>query len=109
MIQIHLDQEHAINYINRIIENTNLKHKVSELEKTNRELNQIIDQLQTDLDDLLADEDEYVEPPMPLEEEKEEEEDEDEEELVAVTAEEFIDFIRAKLYENHLKNKQSKE
>ena len=40
---------------------------------------------------------------------EEDEEDKDEEELVAVTAEEFIDFIRAKLYENHLKNKQSKE
>lgn len=107
MIQIHLDNEHATNYINRIIENVNLKHKVSELEKANKELNQIIDQLQTDLDDLLADEDEYIEPPLPLEEK--EEDDEDEEELVAVTAEEFIDFIRAKLYENHLKNKQSKE
>lgn len=106
MIQIHLDNEHAVRYINSIIENTNLKHKVSELEKANKELNQIIDQLQTDLDDLLADEDEYIEPSLPLEED---EEDKDEEELVAVTAEEFIDFIRAKLYENHLKNKQSKE
>lgn len=98
MIQIHLDQEHATNYINRIIENTTLKQTVKELQKENAELNQIIDQLQTDLDDLLADEDvNEEETPDPPEEEEE------------LTAKEFLDFIKIKLYENYLKNKLTKE